>query len=210
MFTLQPRRNVSFTSSTLGPRPNVGFTAEAAVPLVSIINDDCFCQKLVLPHLVRHESLTFLRLTTIGPRHPQGNRHERNDGGTSHTTTNQNTNTCRGNNKQTQTHPRDQITGISSLTQSGSCRTFFSEPILLPQQLPHHITVLGPSTIRWSSIAASPGLVPPEVLPSTPRTRLAGHMFQKTLACFSSIFTSCGQTTLMSTATCHPHSKVRH
>ena len=41
-------------------------------------------------HQARHESLSILNLTTIGPCYPQGNGYERFDVGTPHTTKNQN------------------------------------------------------------------------------------------------------------------------
>ena len=65
----------------------------------------------------------------------------------------------------------------------------------------------------WYSFAASPGLAPAKLLLfNSSHSCVAVHLLQKTiLACSSSIlFTSCGQTTLMSTATCPSNSKVCH
>ena len=69
------------------------------------------------------------------------------------------------------------------------------------------------STFRWSSFAALPELAPPKH-PSfkSSHSCLAADFFPQTIpACYSSIFfTSCGQTTPMSTATRPSSSKVCH
>ena len=87
----------------------------------------------------------------------------------------------------------------------------FLHPSSFHDQLPHHMAMLMcpwvvglPSQFRRGSYH-TPSF-------KTPHSCLAVHFFQQAiLACFSSIFfTSCGQTTLMSTATCPSNSKVQH
>ena len=75
----------------------------------------------------------------------------------------------------------------------------------LHDNFPHHIAVLCLSTTCWSSFAAWPGLVPTTFLLPFPHTRVRLHISSQRPSCLvseASSFTSCGQTTLMSTATC--------